>query len=126
MEKTMSEFVPDNAAVWFEIPVSDYDRARTFYGAVLSNVLKDERSGPNPTAVFVAKDQSAVAGHVYPGTPAPAGTGITIHLAVADLEEGLDRVKRNGGTVVSPIITIPAGRFAYCVDPDGNSFGLFN
>jgi predicted enzyme related to lactoylglutathione lyase len=122
----MSEFVPDNAAVWFEIPVSDYDRARGFYGAVLRNVLKDERGGPNPTAVFVAKDQSAVAGHVYPGTPAAFGTGITIHLAVDDLEEGLERVKRNGGSVISPIISIPAGRFAYCVDPDGNSFGLFN
>jgi hypothetical protein len=31
----------------------------------------------------------------------------------------------SGGEVVSPIITIPAGRFAYCLDPDGNSFGLF-
>jgi uncharacterized protein len=122
----MPDFVPDNAAVWFEIPVSDYDRARNFYGAVLTNTLQDRRDGPNPMAVFVAKDQSAVAGHVYPGQPAPAGTGITIHLAVADLEEGLERVKKSGGTVVSPIITIPAGRFAYCVDPDGNSFGLFN
>jgi predicted enzyme related to lactoylglutathione lyase len=27
--------------------------------------------------------------------------------------------------VVSPVIAIPAGRFAYCEDPDGNSFGLF-
>ena len=37
------------------------------------------------------------------------GTGITIHLAVADLEEGLERVKANGGTVVSPIIAfLPA------------------
>ena len=122
----MPDFVPDNAAVWFEIPVSDYDRARNFYGAVLTNTLQDRRDGPNPTAVFVAKDQSAVAGHVYPGQPAPSGTGITIHLSVDNLEEGLERVKKSGGTVVSPIITIPAGRFAYCVDPDGNSFGLFN
>src|SRR5436190_559810 len=37
METTMSEFIPDNAAVWFEIPVSDYDRARGFYGAMLKN-----------------------------------------------------------------------------------------
>ena len=122
----MPDFVPDNAAVWFEIPVSDYDRARNFYGAVLTNTLDDRRDGPNPMAVFVAKDQSAVAGHVYRGQPAPTGTGITIHLSVDNLEEGLERVKKSGGTVVSPIITIPTGRFAYCVDPDGNSFGLFN
>ena len=35
METEMTAFVPDNAAVWFEIPVSDYERARAFYGAVL-------------------------------------------------------------------------------------------
>ena len=64
----MPEFVPDNAAIRFEIPVSDYERARKFYGAVLANSLQDRRDGPNPMAVFVAKDQSAVAGHHYPGT----------------------------------------------------------
>ncbi len=35
------------------------------------------------------------------------------------------RVFDSGGEVVSPVIDIPAGRFAYCLDPDGNSFGLF-
>ena len=77
--------------------------------------------------IFVAKDQCSVAGHLYPGTPAARGTGSTIHLAVAaPLEEALERVTANGGEVVSPIVTIPAGRFAYCLDLDGNSFGLFN
>jgi uncharacterized protein len=123
MELTMSELVPDNHAILFEIPVSDYERARNFYGAV----LEDRADRPNRLAIFVAKDQSAVASDHYPGTPAAApGTGITIHLAVPDLEEGLARVKANGGSIVSPIITVPSGRFAYCVDPDGNSFGLFN
>ena len=123
----MPEFVPDNAAVRFEIPVSDYERARRFYGAVLANASRDRRDGSKPMAVFVAKDQSAIAGHLYPGTPAVApGTGITIHLAVDDLEQGLERVRANGGSIVSSIIKIASGRFAYCVDPDGNSFGLFN
>ena len=119
----MSEFVPDNSAIRFEIPVSDYERARNFYGAV----LKERCDRPNTAAIFVAKDQSAVAAPAYPGTPAAApGMGITIHLPVPDLEEGLARVKANGGSIVSPIITLASGRFAYCVDPDGNSFGLFN
>jgi len=123
----MPAFVPTDAAVWFEIPVSDFDRARTFYATVLQNETKVEDGGPNPTAIFVAKDESSVTGHLYPGTPAARGTGSTIHLAVAaPLEEALERVTANGGEVVSPIVTIPAGRFAYCVDPDGNSFGLFN
>jgi predicted enzyme related to lactoylglutathione lyase len=37
----------------------------------------------------------------------------------------MERVTGNGGRIVSPVIEIPAGRFTYCLDPDGNSFGLF-
>ena len=123
----MTAFVPADTAVWFEIPVSDFDRARAFYANILQSEIKVDADGPNPMAVFVAKDQSSVAGHLYPGTPAARGTGSTIHLAVAaPLEEALERVTANGGEVVSPIVTIPAGRFAYCLDLDGNSFGLFN
>ena len=124
----MTAFVPANAAVWFEIPVSDFDRARAFYGARCCRTRsRSQDGGPNPMAMFVAKDQSSVAGHLYPGTPAARGTGSTIHLAVAaPLEEALERVTANGGEVVSPIVTIPAGRFAYCLDLDGNSFGLFD
>jgi len=123
----MNPFLPDNAAVWFEIPVTDMVRARKFYGAVLQNELADEEGGPNPMAMFSVKDQKkAVSGHIYPGKPAVEGTGPTIHLAVASpLEEAVERVTANGGKVVSPIVSIPAGRFVYCLDPDGNSFGLF-
>jgi len=121
----MTMHVPNHAAVWFEIPVSDMDAARAFYGAVLQNELEMESGGPNPMAMFAGKGEDSVRGHIYPGKPAPAGTGPTIHLSVPALEQAVERVTANGGKVVSPIITIPAGRFAYCLDPDGNSFGLF-
>ena len=38
----------------------------------------------------------------------------------------MDRLVASGGRVVSDIITIDAGRFVYCQDPDGNSISLFN
>ena len=117
---------PVNAAVWFEIPVSDMKRAKAFYGAVLQTELKDENTGPNPMAVFPAESNDSVAGHLYPGKPAAAGSGNTIHLRSPEpLEAALDRVRDSGGKVLSDIVTIPAGRFAYCLDPDGNSIGLF-
>ena len=122
----MSAHAPSHAAVWFEIPVSDLARAQAFYGAVLQSEPRLDEKGPNPIAVFVASDADAVAGHAYPGRPAAPGTGPTIHLAAPEpLEEAIARVAPHGGQVVSPIISIPAGRFAYCLDPDGNSFGLF-
>jgi predicted enzyme related to lactoylglutathione lyase len=121
----MSASVPDNTAVWFEIPVTDMARAKAFYGAVLQAELSDQEGGPNPMSLFPMAGRSSVSGHLYPGRPAQAGTGITIHLAVSDLEGAMERVGRHGGKVVSPVISIEAGRFAYCLDPDGNSFGLF-
>lgn len=122
----MSSPAPENAAVWFEIPVSDMARAKAFYGAVLDTELRDDNTGPNPMAIFPAASDASVAGHLYPGKPAASGSGNTIHLRSPEpLEAALGRVRDHGGKVVSDIVTIPAGRFAYCLDPDGNSIGLF-
>jgi predicted enzyme related to lactoylglutathione lyase len=121
----MSATTPPHAAVWFEIPVTDMGRAKAFYAAVLDTELKDDNTGPNPMAIFPASEQG-VAGHLYPGKPAASGAGNTVHLASPEpLEAALERVRQNGGEVTSEIITIPPGRFAYCLDPDGNSIGLF-
>lgn len=122
----MTSQTPANVAVWFEIPVTDMDRATAFYNTVLQTELKRDDTGPNPMAVFPAREDSVVAGHLYPGKSAGSGSGNTIHLAISDsLEDALGRVRDNGGEVLSDVITIPAGRFAYCLDPDGNSVGLF-
>jgi predicted enzyme related to lactoylglutathione lyase len=122
----MAGFIPENAVVWTEIPVTDMARAKAFYGAVVGNELTDQEGGPNPMSAFASKERSAVSGHIYPGKPAAPGTGPTIHVAVEAVEKAMEIVTANGGQVVSPVIEIPAGRFAYCLDPDGNSFGVFS
>jgi predicted enzyme related to lactoylglutathione lyase len=114
-------FKPENAVVWSEIPVTDLNRATTFYTKVLECEMRPDHSG---TMVDIIAD--TVAGHLYVGQPAPRGTGITLHLAVqGTVEDALIRTKAAGGTVVTPIITIPLGRFAKIPDLDGNSIGLF-
>jgi len=124
----MSSFIPEHAAIWFEIPVSDLKAGQAFYNAVLQSELSEMTMGPNVVAIFPNKDPATgVAGHIYEGKPGEPGKGSTIHLPVAKpLEAAMDRVVENGGKVISDIVTIPAGRFAYCLDPDGNSIGLFN
>lgn len=123
----MSNVTHDNSMVWFEIPVSDMKRAKAFYDAVLMTDLQEDNTGPNPMAVFPVTDmKTGLSGHIYTGKPAVSGKGNTVHLMAPEpLEESLDRVGKNGGAVISDVITIPAGRFAYCADPDGNSIGLF-
>lgn len=110
--------------VWTEIPVTDLARAEVFYTAVFQWKMVHETTGPEPMITFNA-DNTAIGGHLYTGTPG-AGTGPTIHLALPDtVEAGMARCTAAGGTLVSPVITIPPGRFAYATDPDGNSLGLF-
>lgn len=116
----------ENTCVWFEIPVTDLDRARAFYGTVLGRDLARINEGPNPMVPFTDLSDAGVSGHLYPGAPAKAGAGPTIHLAAPDtLEKTADRVRAAGGTVVSDPIEIPAGAFFYAADPDGNSIGFF-
>ena len=120
-------FTPEHFTVWAEIPVTDIDRAIAFYNTVLDTELKKDETGPNPMAMVPTATPGGVAGHLYPGTPAKNGEGPTVHLACPDkLEDALGRVKEAGGTVLSDIFDIPAGRFAYCLDTEGNSIGVFS
>ena len=81
--------------------------------------------GPNITYVFPT-GEGGTAGHIYEGKDTGQGKGVTIHLSIdGKLEAAMERVEQAGGTVVSEPIQIPQGRFAYTLDPDGNSIGLF-
>lgn len=118
---------PVHQLVWGEIPVTDLEAARLFYGAVFKRELSITSDGPNEMIMLSASDSNEeIAGHIYPGKPAPAGVGPTLHLMAPDsLEATADRVVEAGGKVLSPAIEIPAGSFIYTQDPDGNSIGWF-
>lgn len=120
-------FMPQHFTVWMEIPVTDLDAAIAFYSAVTGGSLSKQEMGPNTTAVFQTADPGAgIAGHLYVGAPATDGRGPTIHIvAKGKLEATIDRVWDAGGKVLGEPISIPAGRFVYMTDPDGNSIGLF-
>ena len=119
-------FSPEHAVSWTEIPVADLDAGRRFYETVFQWKTHLVENPHNDFAFFTA-NENGVSGHLYPGKPAGDGTGPTIHLNVpGTLEEAADRVRGAGGTVLDmPPIEIPQGRFAYALDPDGNSIGLF-
>jgi len=85
-----SNALPPNAAVWFEIPVTDMARAKAFYAAVVGAPLEDQEGGPNPMANFPMASGRSVSGHLYPGKPAARGTipapqGTTAKLVIVDV-----------------------------------------
>lgn len=119
--------LPKDTVVWFEIPVTNLKNAREFYQNVMQVTLMEQNDGPNPILIFPVEDmQTGVSGHLYEGTPGN-NNGPTIHLgAPSPLEDSLERVVASGGEIVSEEVKIPAGRFVYCKDPDGNSISLFS
>ena len=117
---------PQNVAVWFEIPVSNLDRAVAFYNKILDQEMVIDHSGPNPIAVFAYDDAdgTGTGGHVYPGNPSENGP--TVHLAApVSLADMRERIFNAGGKVESDDIPLPAGAFFYARDLDGNSIGVF-
>lgn len=117
----------NNAIVWCEIPVSDLEKGRVFYEALLQGEMQGMQMGPDMTYILPRQDENVVAGNIVEGKPAAPGTGNTLHLALPDnVEAAMKRVEAAGGKVVSQIIEIPEGRFAYCLDPDGNSISIFS
>lgn len=125
--KDIAMTLPQHQVVWAEIPVTDLDKGRRFYAAVLGRELVETDGGPNRIVFLpVADEKQGVSAHLYPGKPAPAGIGPTVHLlAPVSLEETADRIVEAGGKVLSPAIEIPSGAFIYTLDPDGNSIGWF-
>ena len=125
-DQKATKTTPEHAVVWTEIPVTDLDRSRAFYGSVLQGELKVQVMGPDTTAVFPYAEGQGVSGHLYVGKPAPEGTGATVHLiAPGPLEATMERVTAAGGRIVGEPIQIPFGRFCYALDLDGNSIGVF-
>ncbi|MEL6723432.1 MAG: VOC family protein [Pseudomonadota bacterium] len=116
---------PAHFACWFEIPVTDLEASKAFYGTVFNMHLETDNTGPNPLVMFpVSDDAQGVSGHLYPGQPSADGS--TVHLVVPDsLAATRERVEAAGGKVESDAIEIPSGQFCYARDLDGNSIGLF-
>lgn len=108
--------------VWAEISVKDLEASAKFYDAVFGWTTQIDRSGPMPMAILNGTTEGVGADLVE-----GAGGGETIvHLGLPDaLEAAVARLEAAGGTVLSPEIAIPYGRYVVAHDLDGNKIGLF-
>ena len=110
--------------VWNEIPTSNLEAAIPFYEKVFGYKLVIDEMPGGRQAIMMG-DETSVGASLYVGQSAE-GKGPALHLAIdGKVEDACTRVTGAGGKVVSEIITIPQGRFAYALDLDGNRLGLF-
>lgn len=120
MEKTLA---------WFEIPVTNMNRAKQFYGKVFKaefqnmefpNGLKMEMFLTAPEAVGGALCE-------YPDFYKTGHSGVLVYFSVnPDLQTTLDRVIMHGGNVIVPktLITEEYGFMAVFEDTEGNRLAL--
>lgn len=116
---------------WFEIPVTDFDRAKKFYSAIYNYDMPEQQFGPNRMGFLLFdRDNGGIGGAIVKGENyVPSSDGARIYLAGGnDLSTVLNRVEGNGGKIVFPKILIGPGLgyMAYINDTEGNMLGLFS
>jgi len=107
------------------VPVSDVDRAKTFYAEKVG-FHADHDQQVNPTLRFVQLTPPGSACSIY------IGTGLTtmkpgliegLQMVVPDIEKAHDELAERG-VAVSDIQDLAWGRFVYFSDPDGNKWSV--
>jgi hypothetical protein len=112
----------EHRITWVEIPVSDIERAGTFYGKLfdqsLPRVEMDGTVGYNLPDGFGAIRKSDGFN--------PASDGPTIYIHMDDINGALERVKQAGGAVVTEKTSLggESGFYAEFTDSEGNKIGL--
>ncbi|THU41599.1 VOC family protein [Niastella caeni] len=132
MQKLQKINETTNVVTWFEIPVTDIDRAKTFYETIL-DIAMVKRADGNDESVFFPYNPNVVqatSGRVTGvlskterNKPAIQGTMVYIN-ASPDLQLVVDKVEKAGGKVIVPRMEIPAGFIAIIIDTEGNKVGL--
>ncbi len=118
---------PVHALNWFEIPVTDFGRAKAFYEAVLDRPIESLDMGPT-TMGFLSADPNGLGGALVQGDGnSPSGHGSLIYLNVGeDLSPALARVEAAGGKVLMQKTEIgnDFGYYALFEDTEGNKVGF--
>ncbi|MBK8723709.1 MAG: VOC family protein [Saprospiraceae bacterium] len=116
-----------NAINWFEIPVSDFERAKKFY-EILFNAEIMEMPFPGGRYGMLPSDmQNGVGGGLAQGEGfEPSDKGTIVYLnGGEDLAEPLSRVENAGGKIIFPKTSIGAnGYMAHFIDTEGNRVAL--
>jgi uncharacterized protein len=118
-----------NVINWFEIPATDFQRAKKFYENILKIEMMEQPVAGFQMAFFPMDPNSgAVSGAICAGehyTPSTDGAKLYLN-AGEDLSAVLERVPAAGGQIAIPKtqITPEYGYMAFFIDSEGNMIGL--
>lgn len=116
-----------NMISWFEIPVSDFERAKKFYETIFEIEMTVSEIQDYKMAFFPAFEDKIGGAICFGEGYIPSGAGTLTYLnANPDLNLVLDRATQCGGRVIVPktLISENAGYYAFLVDTEGNRIAL--
>ncbi|MCX6148662.1 MAG: VOC family protein [Candidatus Kapabacteria bacterium] len=117
-----------NSINWFEIPVKNFDKAKSFYEAIFGVELHLMEAMGMKSAFFPADmENGGIGGCIIQGEGyEPSTQGTLVYLNGGDdLSISLSKVEAAGGKIVLPKTPIgPNGFMAYFIDTEGNKVGL--
>jgi len=112
------------ALCWNELHTSDPSAAKDFYSKVFGYGAEVNDFGGDPY-IEIKVDGTTVGAITGMGSmPPEVPPHWLVYFAVDDTDATVDTVKDLGGSVLSPPMDIPAGRFAVVADNQGSSFGV--
>jgi len=116
-----------NTVSWFEIPVSNFERAVSFYETVFSMKLEINEMDNYKMGFFPAESGKVSGAICFGEGYTPSGAGSLLYLnANPDLNLVLDKVPASGGKVIVPktLISSDVGYYAFIIDTEGNRLAL--
>jgi uncharacterized protein len=123
--------IKHNVVGWFEIPVTNMERAIRFYETVFDLKLTLQKMGPLDMASFPWVENSVGSGGSLvfsPGNYKPSADGTLIYFTAfsGDVSIELGRVESAGGKVLLPktLISKEVGYMALFLDSEGNRVAL--
>ncbi len=116
-----------NAINWFEIPVLNFERAKTFYETILGEPIQVMPHPEYKYGLLPGDMRNGVTGGIVQGAgfePSTKGTLIYLN-GGEDLSISLSKVEAAGGKVIFPKSAIGANGFmAHFIDTEGNKLAL--
>lgn len=121
-----------HAINWFEIPVSDFDRAKKFYETIFGYQMPENQMGPARMGFLLYDFQNGGRGGAIVHNPelyTPGGKGTLVYLNCdPDLAAVLGKVVNAGGKILVEKSQIGAdqnlGYWALMEDTEGNRVAL--
>ena len=116
-----------NSINWFEIPVTNFERAKEFYGKLFDAEIQVMPHPEMKYGVLPGEMPNGVTGGIVQGPGyEPSDKGALIYLnGGEDLAGPLSRVEAAGGKIIVPKTSIGSNGFmAHFMDTEGNKIAL--